>query len=116
MACGVRVTALGSGGEVWVVSAPWREAAFIRAPGMALAMHDVPLRTPPESLIQVNDTSPRSFLHALIGIVEDAIDLARDNYHCDHGSGEQAQHHPRYFGGAMVCGVLNIPPQLVCVI
>ena len=55
MACGVRVTALGSVGEVWVVSAPWREAAFIRAAGMALAMHDLPLRTPPESLIQVNE-------------------------------------------------------------
>jgi len=56
---------------------------------MALAMHDVPFRTPPESLMPVNDTSPRSFLSALIGIVEHAIDLARHNDHCDHGGGEQ---------------------------
>jgi len=107
----VRVTPLGSVGEVRVVSAPWREAAFIRAPRMALAMHDVPLRTPPESLTRVNDPSPRSFLSALVGIVEDAIDLAGDNDHCDYGGGEQPHQHPRYFAGAMVCGVLNIPPQ-----
>jgi len=76
-----------------VVSAPWREAAFIRAAGMALAMHDVPLRTPPESLMRVHDTSPR------------------DNDHCEYSGGEQPHQHPRYFAGAMVCGVLNIPPQ-----
>jgi len=44
-----------------VVSAPWREAAFIRAAGMALAMHDVPLRTPPESLMRVHDTTSALF-------------------------------------------------------
>ena len=57
----VRVTPLGSVGEVRVVSAPWREAAFIRAAGMALAMHDVPLRTPPESLMRVHDTTSALF-------------------------------------------------------
>jgi len=46
------VTARGSVGEVQVVSEPWREAASIRSAGMALAMHDVRLRAPPESLMR----------------------------------------------------------------
>jgi len=50
MARAVGVMALGSVGEVRVVSAPWRETTFVREPGMALAMHDVSLCTPPEPL------------------------------------------------------------------
>jgi len=52
MARALRVLAHGPVGQVRVVSEPRREAPFIRGPGMAVAMHDVPLRAPPESLIR----------------------------------------------------------------
>jgi len=52
MARALRVLAHGSVGQMRVVSEPRREAPFIQAPGMALAMHDVPLRAPPESLMR----------------------------------------------------------------
>ena len=54
MARAVGVMALGSVGEVRVVSAPRRETTLIREPGMALAMHNVPLCTPPEPLMQAD--------------------------------------------------------------
>ena len=52
MARAVGVMALGSVGEVRVVSAPRRETPLVREPGVALAMHDLPLCTSPEPLMQ----------------------------------------------------------------
>ena len=52
MARALRVLAHGPVGQVRVVSAPWCEIAFIRGPRMALAVHDVPLRAPPQWLMR----------------------------------------------------------------
>ena len=52
MARALRVLAHGPVGQVRVVSEPRREAPFIRGPGMALAMHEMLLRAPPESLMR----------------------------------------------------------------